>query len=65
MSQITYETVVKMVEQLSPTDQESLVNHLQAIVKQRKLDKAEWKAMFEATILHVPVITDFSPRRED
>lgn len=65
MSQITYEQVAKMAEQLSPTEQETLLAHLQSMTKQRALTKDQWETRFRESILKVKVLNDFSARRED
>lgn len=65
MAHITYDEVVRLADQLSPEDQRALIVHLQAVAQQRPLSKDEWKALFEASILKVPIAGDFSPRRED
>ncbi|MBI1255888.1 MAG: hypothetical protein GC204_00310 [Chloroflexi bacterium] len=65
MTQITYEAVVKLAEQLSPEAQKALIEHLQEIAKQRDLSFEEWKALIDSTIDHTPIVSDISPRRED
>ncbi len=65
MAEITYAEVVRLADQLSPQDQRALIVHLQKAAQQRPLTKDEWKILFEASIIRVPVVEDFSPRRED
>lgn len=65
MVSVTYDSVVRLTEQLSPQDQEALIEHLQNIVNQRKLSFEEWKTLFDSIKDDTPVIADFSPRRED
>jgi hypothetical protein len=65
MAAITYDAVFKLAEQLSPQDQQALVEHLQAIARQRQLSFEEWKALFDSIKDDTPIVADFSPRRED
>lgn len=51
--QISYETLVELVEQL------------QRVAQQRQLTKEERKALFEATISSIPMKEEPSIRRED
>ncbi len=64
MAVITYDAVVKLVEQLSPQEQQALVEHLQAIAKQRQLSFEEWKTLYDSMKDDTPIVADFSPRRE-
>jgi hypothetical protein len=65
MGQITYDEVVKLVDQLSPTEQQSLIAYLQSLAKRQSLNKEEWKALLKASVLSIPAGEPFSDRRED
>ena len=61
----TYEQVVKLVEALTPEERESLITHLQQQGQKRKLTSEEGWQLFNLSMIRVPVIGDFSNRRED
>lgn len=42
MAQIPYDTVVRLAEQLSPEEQQVLIDHLREIAAQRQLSSEEW-----------------------
>jgi hypothetical protein len=65
MSQITYDAIVRLAEQLSPEEQKALIKHLQEVAKLRELSFEEWKALFDSMKDDRPVVGDISPRRED
>jgi hypothetical protein len=65
MTDISYEEVVKLVDQLPPKEQTALIAHLLELARQRDLTKEERKTLFHASILNVPVANVPSPRRED
>lgn len=61
----TYEQVIKLTEALTDEERQSLIAHLQQQSQKRPLTSQEWRALFEANIVHTPVLKDFSNRRED
>src|SRR5689334_18065068 len=65
MSQITYGEVEKLAEQLSPAEQQALINHLQALAQQRALSRDEWWTLIDSITVNVPPGPAFSDRRED
>ena len=65
MAHISYDAVVKLADQLTPTEQRALVEHLQKVAKQRELSFEEWKALFDSIKDDTPVLKDVSPRRDD
>jgi len=66
MAGVTYEDVVRLAEQLTPSEQDALLEHLQKIAQQRQLTIEERKALLEAAVVDLgPVAPDFSFRRED
>lgn len=65
MAQINYDEVVKLVEQLSHTEQEALAAHLQRLARQRKLTSKEWETLFDSMKISVPLGENFSLNRED
>ncbi|MBC8100943.1 MAG: hypothetical protein H7Y11_15995 [Armatimonadetes bacterium] len=60
-----YDAVVILAEQLTPDEQRALVEHLQHIASTRQLSYAEWKTVFEAMKITIPLVGEFSDRRED
>jgi hypothetical protein len=66
MAQAAYEQVIRLVEQLSPQEQEALVAYLQERAKHRHLTTSERKALFESMTVDLgPVSPDISLRRAD
>ena len=65
MADMTYEDVLKLAEQLTLEEQQTLLDQLQQRVEDKKRAKEEWKRRFEAVILRAPVLQEPSPRRED
>jgi hypothetical protein len=65
MSQIEYEQVVTLAEQLTPIEQQALIAHLSELGKRRELRPEEWKALFESIIIDRPISGEISFRRED
>jgi hypothetical protein len=63
---IPYETLVELVEQLPPEQQQDLAMRLLDKKKDHALSKAEWKALFESMTLDLgEVLPGYSDRRED
>ena len=62
---MTYDDVVRLVEQLSPTEQSTLIAHLLHLARQRQLSVDERKALLRASILNAPVAHEPSVRRQD
>jgi len=65
MADITYDDVVKLAEQLTLDEQETLARHLQQHAEEKKRRVEEWKKRFEAVIIRLPVLEEPSIRRED
>ena len=65
MASIPLDKVIKIVDQLTPTEQTALVIHLLETGKHRQLSIAERKALFEASILDMQVANVPSGSRED
>lgn len=66
MAQAAYEQVIRLVEQLTPQEQEALAAYLQERAKNRRLTTGERKALFESMIVDLgPVSPDVSLRRVD
>lgn len=65
MAQITYDAVARLAEQLSPGEQQALIEHLQGIARQRELSFEEWKALFDSLKIDTPIVGQFSDRRVD
>ena len=65
MADIAYNNVVKLAEQLTPGEQETLARHMQQRTEQNKLSQEAWKKRFEAAISKATVLEEPSPRRED
>jgi hypothetical protein len=65
MADITYDDVVKLVEQLTPAEQETLIRHLQQHTEEKQRSKDEWKRRFESVVIKLPILEEPSPRRED
>jgi len=62
---IPYETLVTLVEQLPPKEQQDLLARLLHITRKRPLSKEDRLALFHTSILSVPVNEAPSIRRED
>ncbi|MCC7206668.1 MAG: hypothetical protein IT323_05145 [Anaerolineae bacterium] len=60
-----YSEIVARVEQLSRTEQISLANYLNAIIRQGKLTPDEWDALADSVTVSIPPGPAFSDRRED
>ena len=65
MADITYKDVLKMAKQLTPKEQEALVDTLQRNAEMKKLTPEAFKALIEANISSIPFLEEPSPRRED
>jgi hypothetical protein len=64
MSEISYEEVRRMADQLSHDEREALIVYLLKERPTQKLSTEEWTALFNASILPGR-IEGFSDRRED
>lgn len=62
---IPYETLVALVEQLSPDERQNLLRRLSERAGQRVLTDAEWQAAFRALRIHASPGPAFSLRRAD
>jgi hypothetical protein len=62
---ISYETLVELVEQLPIGQQRDLLRRLLEKADDRQLTKEEKKALYHASILGVPVLDAPSIRRQD
>lgn len=65
MTYIVYDAVVKLAEQLSPEEQQALIEHLQGIAKQRQLNFDEWGVLLDSIKFNVSPGAEFSDRRAD
>ncbi|MBC8171626.1 MAG: hypothetical protein H7X77_08130 [Anaerolineae bacterium] len=65
MEQVTYEAVLKQAEQLTPQEQQALIEHLQMHQQEPELDFDTWLALFNSLKVNIPVLKDFSNRRVD
>jgi hypothetical protein len=65
MAYTAYEDVVKMVEQLSPDEQQALVVRLQEMKKQNNLSSDEWRTLLNSIKVNIPPGPAFSDRRQD
>ena len=65
MSQIAFDEVAKLAEQLSPAEQQALIVRLQVLAQQRALTKDEWWTLLDSITVNVPPGPAFSDRRED
>lgn len=66
MTDMTYQEIVRLAEELTAEEQETLAAHLQTLARQRRLDQDERLALFQSMIVDLgPVSPDFSFRRED
>lgn len=66
MAHAAYEEVIRLVEQLSPQEQESLAAYLQEHAKYRRLTTRERKALFDSMTVDLGrVLPDFSLRRAE
>lgn len=65
MSQIAFDEVAKLAEQLSPAEQQALIVRLQVLAQQRTLTKDEWWTLLDSITVNVPPGPSFSDRRED
>ena len=66
MSDEAYAEVIRLVEQLTPVEQDALLEHLQEIAQNRQLTAEEREALLDAAVIDLgPVSPDFSFRRED
>ena len=62
---IPYETLVALVEQLSPDEQRDLLRRLQGRARQQALTDEEWRAAFQSLLIDAPMSGDFPIRRAD
>lgn len=63
---IPYETLVELVEQLSPEQQQNLVMRLLDKTKAHPLSKAEWKTLFESMTVDLGEVSpQYTDRRAD
>jgi hypothetical protein len=65
MGQVTYEAVVKQAEQLTPQEQQALIEHLKTSLQPDKIDTETWLKLFDSLKIDGEVLTDFSNRRVD
>ncbi len=66
MSDISYEVVVKLVDQLPPQEQTALITHLLELARKRELTKEERKVVLESMAVDLGAVSpDYSDRRED
>ncbi len=65
MPTVAYEEVVKLAEQLSPTEQRALAAHLQELAARRTLTGEDRKRLFESIIVSASPGADFSLNREE
>lgn len=65
MTDISYDEVVKLADQLTTQEQVALFRHLQTVVKTQNLTSQEKKEAFESIIVNIPPGEDFSFSRED
>ncbi|MBX3065942.1 MAG: hypothetical protein KF726_23390 [Anaerolineae bacterium] len=65
MTDITYEQVVQLADQLSPEDQVRLAEHLEMRRTEEELSDEAWESLFEDLKISVPITDKFSLRRED
>ena len=61
----TYDQVVKLTEALTNVERQALITHLQQQSQKRPLTSQEWRTLFEANMIRMPVLRDFSNRRDD
>ncbi|HET8630201.1 MAG TPA: hypothetical protein VFL91_22490 [Thermomicrobiales bacterium] len=62
---IPYETLVALVEQLPPDEQQDLLRRLRERTEQRVMTDAEWQAAFRSLRIDAPLGPAFSLRRAD
>jgi len=62
---ISYETLLRLVEQLPEEEQQDLLRRLQIKTQRRKLTKEEWIALFDSIKIDTPIGEGFSLNRED
>jgi hypothetical protein len=62
---ISYETLLRLVEQLPEDAQQDLLRRLQVRTQQRKLTKEEWDTLFDSIKIDIPIGAGFSLNRED
>ncbi len=65
MSQVAFDEVAKLAEQLSPAEQQALIVRLQILAEQRALTKDEWWSLLDSITINVPTGPAFSDHRED
>lgn len=65
MADVRYEEVVRLADQLSPSEQKALIAYLQDVAKQRELTQDEWNAAIDAVKVSIPPGPSFSDRRAD
>ena len=65
MSQIAYDEVAKLAEQLTPAEQQALMMRLQILAQQRALTKDEWWTLLDSITVNVPPGPAFSDHGED
>lgn len=62
---IPYETLVNLIEQLPPDEQEDLLHRLQERTQRRTVSPEEWAQVFDSLKISAPVGENFSLERED
>jgi hypothetical protein len=65
MIQSTYAEVIKLVDQLTLTEQRALVEYLQEQAKEKLLSSEQWNMLFDSLKTEIPLGDSFSLRRED
>ncbi|MDP9373030.1 MAG: DUF5958 family protein [Chloroflexota bacterium] len=62
---IPYETLVTLVEQLSPEEQHDLLHRLQEHARQQALTDEEWQAAFQSLMIDRPLAGPILLRRDE
>jgi len=65
MSQVSYEQMIHLVDQLTHDEQQALLQYLQHKAQSKTLSFEEWQTLLQSTIIRRPIVGDISPRRED
>ena len=65
MSEITYDDVARLAEQLPPQEQKALIDYLQQLAQQRELNVQEWQTLLETVRVNIPPGPKFSNKRAD
>ncbi len=63
MSEITYNDVARLAEQLPPQEQKALIEYLQQLAQQRELNLQEWQTLLENVRVNIPPGPKFSNKR--